>query len=527
MIALCAVMLALGGPIITQAAETSAHPPLTSQSPPNSVVAPRQPPSPDWRAMPLGGHSFQNVAAFPEDARPSDDRSAAGDALPDDVLDGFRGNDFEDRLKTLEEAWARQQEQLAQTTASKNSKPTYELHGRIHVDYWAFPNASPGIGFFENPVPVSPSFGVDPEDRMGFRRIRIEMKGDALETMYWRMQVDFAEPEIASMKDVFIGFRELPGNQRLQIGHQKRPLGLDHLNSSKNNVFIERPFVVDAFNEDNRRLGILIQGNSEDERYLWQYGVFNMENLSLDGSYLGDSYQLGGNARLASSPWYDEPSGGRNYFHWAVAGMFANPDGDADAADSNSNEARFRTRPEGRSTSRWLNTGRIDGAEWLEILGLESILNVGPLQIVGEYQHTWLQRDNATSLQPDLQFNGWYLYANYLLTGEHIPYTRSSATIGRLKPFRNFGLLDRRRGGSGRGWGAWGLGVRYSAIDLSDGDIRGGEAQSWTAALNWHWTPYARLQFNAIYGEIDNRGPIGGFTAGHYTILGTRAMVEF
>ncbi len=526
LIAFCGVMFLLGRPIAIQAGTPShyfAPSPKTTGSFPAELG---QPPIPLRQELPLGGPSVRNVAAFREDSSPSD--SDGGTAIVFDRFhDGSRNGDFDDRLRKLEEEWAKQQKQLAETVARKKTKPTYKLNGRIHADYWTFPRASPGIGFFEHPDPALANFGVDPEDRFGFRRVRIELKGDALKTMYWKLQVDFAEPETASIKDVFIGFRELPGNQRLQIGHQKRPLGLDHLNSSKNNVFIERPFVIDAFNEDSRRLGLLIQRSSEDERYLWQYGVFNMENLATDGKYLGDSYQLSGNVRLASSPWYDEASGGRNYFHWAVAGMLAHPDGDADAADSNSNEARFRTRPEGRSSSRWLSTGRIAGANWYETLGLESILNVGPLQIVGEYQHNWLQRDGATPLQPDLQFHGWYLYANYLLTGEHIPYTRSSGTIGRLKPFRNFGLIDRCCGGSGRGWGAWGVGVRYSVIDLSDGDIQGGEGESWTAALNWYWTPYARLQFNAIYGEIDNHAPVGGFTSGHYTILGTRAMVEF
>src|SRR5690606_10697989 len=100
--------------------------------------------------------------------------------------------------------------------------------------------------------------------------------------------------------------------------------------------------------------------------------------------------QLSANARLASSPWYDETSGGRGYFHWAVSGMLARPDGDANPLDTNSNEGRFRTRPEARSDSRWIDTGRIPGAQWYEIVGLETIFNVGSLQIVGEYQSNWM-----------------------------------------------------------------------------------------------------------------------------------------
>ncbi|MGE0377096.1 MAG: OprO/OprP family phosphate-selective porin [Planctomycetaceae bacterium] len=427
----------------------------------------------------------------------------------------------------MEKAWAAHQQQLADTLTEKNSSPTLELGGRIHADYLAFPETSPGIGFFEHPDPTAANFGVDPEDRFGFRRIRLEMEGDALATMYWRMQVDFAEPDETVIKDVYLGFRELPGDQRLQVGFQKRPLGLDALNSSRFNVFLERPFNNDAFNEDARRLGLLIQGNPRDERYLWQYGVYSLENFSASGSYAGDAYQLSGNARLASSPWYDEHSGGRNYFHWGLAGMIAQPDGDADAADSNGNEARFRARPEAHTGNRWVDTGDIAGAEWYEILAFESMLNLGPLQLVGEYHHTWLQRDVVGAAAPDLQFDGWYVYANYVLTGEHIPYERSSGTIGRLEPHRNFGLIDRCYGGPGRGWGAWGVGIRYSMIDLNNEDVLGGVGAAWTLAVNWYWTPYARLQFNVVSGQIDDRAPVGGFTSGHYTILGTRAAIDF
>ena len=119
--------------------------------------------------------------------------------------------------------------------------------------------------------------------------------------------------------------------------------------------------------------------------------------------------------------------------------MAARPDGDVLPGDSNGNEARFRTRAEARSDNRWLNTGRIAGATDYEILGLESILNVGALQVVGEYQHNWTQRDGGA----DLEFHGGYVYVAYALTGEHVPYDRSKSSIGTLQPFENFFLVNR------------------------------------------------------------------------------------
>src|SRR5690606_20933743 len=127
-------------------------------------------------------------------------------------------------------------------------------------------------------------------------------------------------------------------------------------------------------------------GHTDDEVNHWQFGLYHLENIAETGRVIGDSRQMSGNARFWSSPWYDESSGGRGYFHWAVAGMIARPDGDVDPNDSNDNLGRFRTRSEVRSDSRWLDTGPIPGAEWYEIGALEAMLNIGAVQVVGEYQ---------------------------------------------------------------------------------------------------------------------------------------------
>ncbi|HIE99414.1 MAG: porin [Fuerstiella sp.] len=450
--------------------------------------------------------------------------------------DNGAGNDvepgFEERLQALEKGWAELDDAWSafdtarkKTKADAAKKPTFKMNGRIHADFWDFLNDDGGIGFLEHPVGSLPAarVGADPDDRFAFRRIRLEMKGDIKETMLWRTQLDFNKPAIAEMKDVYIGFKNLPNNQQLLVGNQKRPLGLDHLNSSRYNVFLERPFVVETFNPDARRPGIAMYGYTNDQKYHWRYGAYYLENIKLTGAYLGDQRQMSANFRLSSSPWYDDSSGGRGYFHWAVAGMFAKPDGDDLPNDGHSNEGRFRTRPEARSTNTWLNTGRIAGADWYETLAVESIFNVGQMQFVGEYMHNFMQRDGFA----DTQFNGGYIYVSYMLTGEHIPYDRKSGTIGRLMPFEDFFLVERCGGGHGHGWGAFGVAARYSFLDISDKDVLGGVGESATFAFNWYWTAYSKLQFNLIYGNIDRRDPAIGTTGGSYLIAGTRFAIEF
>jgi phosphate-selective porin OprO/OprP len=427
---------------------------------------------------------------------------------------------FHDRLTGLERAWQEDAKEDAKRWADPVAGPTLKINGRIHLDYWNFTHNSPGIGFFEHPDGAAANFGADPEDRIFFRRIRLKFEGNLTETMLYRMQIDFNTPDSGEMKDMYIGFKELPILGTLLIGNQKRPIGLDHLNSSRFNVFIERPLVVEAFNEDARRLGIAAYNNTDDQRYNWRFGLFALENPARDGKLIGDSMQLSGNARLASSPWYDESSGGRRYFHWAVSGMVAKPDGDRSPVDTNPNEGRFRTRAELRSDSRWLDTGAIAGADWYETLGLEAILNVGPFQVVGEYQSNWMQRDSYTAgTGPDLYFHGGYVFIAYMLTGEHVPLIRKSGTIDRVRPFENFA--------AGRGCGAWQVAMRYSYLDLTDNDIAGGAEHNTTLGVVWYFNPNASLQLNAIYGDIEYRAPVGGLSEGHFTALGGQLRIDF
>jgi phosphate-selective porin OprO/OprP len=200
-----------------------------------------------------------------------------------------------------------------------------------------------------------------------------------------------------------------------------------------------------------------------------------------------------------------------------VSGTSAWPDGSGKGDAPN--VARFRTRPEGRLSSRWLNTDRIEFAQNYRLLGLEQVLNLGPLQIVGEVEQNWMNRDNGAN---DLYLWGGYAYVSYFLTGEHMPWSRTSGQLGRIKPFENFFLVNTCDDGTAAGWGAWQIAARWSYADLTDEDIDGGVGESLTLGVNWYWNQNARLQFNYINGVIDTR-----VDSAKYDIVGARFCVDF
>ena len=103
-----------------------------------------------------------------------------------------------------------------------------------------------------------------------YRRIRFGFRGTVPPAnMSYRIEIEFSGQDGSQFRDAWIGWDDLVLLDTVRVGNQKRPYGLDHLNSSNFNVFLERPFVVDGFNEDNRRLGIVSYGVSDNRRFNW------------------------------------------------------------------------------------------------------------------------------------------------------------------------------------------------------------------------------------------------------------------
>jgi phosphate-selective porin OprO/OprP len=438
---------------------------------------------------------------------------------------------IEKRLKSLESEHSELRsshnslkEDFGYLVTSGHTKATMQLFGRLHFDAWTFPGDSPGVNGFETGDP-----NLTPQDTLGIRRLRFGAEGDLPGNMLYRLDVEFSGGDDSQFRDVYMGWRELPVFGEVLIGNQKRPYGLDHINSSRFNIFMERPMAIEAFNQDNRRLGVQAWSHTEDLGWNWRYGVFNQRVVQDEGDYVSDNWQGELAGRLCNTVWWDEASDGRGYVHLAVAGSYADTDADAlteNYAGSGISEARFRTRPEARSQERWIDTGVIPGADDFQLLGFESVVNLGPWQLCAEQQTIWVDRVGADPLR----FHGAYAYLSYFLTGEHVPWDRETGQLDRAHPFENFFLVNTCDSGVASGMGAWQVAVRGSYLDAADSDIQGGNGEAITTALNWYWTPYAKWQFNYIYGNITNNNlnaPLGAPNFGDYHILGTRFQVDF
>ena len=466
-------------------------------------------------AQALAMEATPGVATVNHNAVIWDDEAKASLKAEIAIEDQFRA--MAERIEGLEAALEDVAEEAGDSSIvhSGSSKSTMKVGGRVHVDAWGFDPTGGDVPLLnsEDDVPI------DPQNRIGFRRLRFGVKGTIRDNMNYKIEMEFAGGRKTEFRDAYLGWTDLPVLQTLLLGNQKRPYGLDHLNSSRYNVFLERPFVIEANNQDARRLGLASYGYSDNLCWNWRYGVWNQQNVQSLGNYKGDHLQLEVAGRLASTVWYDEVSGGRGYMHLGISGAHA------DTAQNATNESEFRTRPEARSSNRWINTEQIEGSDYYDLLGLETVVNVGPVQFVGEYQSVWVNRDFGGE---NVNFNGGYCLVSYFLTGEHMPWDRKSGTLARPVPFQNFWMVNRCDGCREAGWGAWQVAARYSKADYSDGNIFGGVGESFTFGLNWYWNPNARMQFNYINGKISDRTVgVTDNVFGDYDIYGVRWMVDF
>lgn len=74
--------------------------------------------------------------------------------------------------------------------------------------------------------------------------------------------------------------------------------------------------------------------------------------------------------------------------------------------------------------------------------------------------------------------------------------------------------------------------LRLSYADFNDDGMQGAKGKNLTLAANWYWNANARMQFNYIFGRIDDRfvdlgGGVIEVVSCPYEILGTRFMIDF
>ena len=392
-------------------------------------------------------------------------------------------------------------------------------------------------GYFQNPSPTTQFPHLN--NGVNLRRGRIFFSGK-FDDFLVQVTPDFGgspdgSPTLYEANVSWTGFKPVTA----LVGYYKPYFSLYDSQNSNNFLQLERPSIIEiarnvAAGDARASLGAK---TSSDFAAAWPASYFASAYLTgttfganTSNSLTGE--QLGFVGRLAGRLYHDQD--------WNVHLDFSGEDVFHPNMNSNTGlpgvsieTLSFSDRPELRiDNNRLISTGNLS-ASGANVYGGEAGISWRNLLLQGGYyQINMTQAKNPPAPQPGLGFNGGYVEAGWVLTGEPIRYSVGDAAFVRPKVDRPWTL-------DGPGIGAWELSGRYSAMDLNShvtpgvaqsvtGGVYGGFQQVSGVLLSWYPNDWVRLELQFQYTSIDKLNAAGTTQIGqNFETLAGRAQVSF
>ncbi len=336
------------------------------------------------------------------------------------------------------------------TFTSADGRSEFAIGGKVHVE----------AAFFNDDA-------VDHPDETEIRRAQIVAKGKFDEDWFFALETEFAGNAV-TVTDALLGYSGFE-NAEVKVGSFKEPFSSDFLTSDESNVFIE--FAPLNLFTPERSIGV--GASTHGDNWSISAGAFGQGTGTATGVDEGNA----ATGRLTYAPVNDDGK----VLHLGASGSYR------ETSDTDTVTLAASAGGANRAAGG-VSTGAIAGVENTTTLGLDVSGIWGPLMVQGRY----VQSDLSTAAG-DADFDGHYIQASYALTGESMTYNGSNGSLRRIKPANDFKL--------GQGIGAWEIGARYDAIDLTDGAVTGGEMENYVLGLNWY--PNDRIRFMLNYTMVD------------------------
>ena len=310
-----------------------------------------------------------------------------------------------------------------------------------------------------------------------FRRARLYASGVFQKFWKFKFQYDFAgqsgtSAPTSGIRDAYIaytGFKPVT----VTVGHQKTPLSLEELTSSKYITFIERSQLVNGIVTDTgggRQYAISAKGYFSD--------MFTLAGAVYAGSANEDSAEdrNGFTGRATFSPIHEKTQAihlGLGFdVTRAMNGGGIDIDGEPEIHPGN-DIAETDSDDHGESTTFVAEAAGV----W------------GPWSLQAEYATVDVE-DSPT--ERDVTADAWYIYGSYYLTGESRRYNWKGGSFKQTKVKNPL-----HKGG----YGAWEVAARYTSGEFENADATDAdEADILTLGLNWY--PSNNVRFSANYVAI-------------------------
>jgi phosphate-selective porin OprO/OprP len=356
---------------------------------------------------------------------------------------------------------------------------------------------------------------------------------------YFNYEVVGNLPGTATIDVAYLDFAKYDQMQ-LRVGKFKQPFGLEQLTSSNNIDFLERSYVDQT--APGKKLGVMLFGEPKVGT-TYAGSIFQMNDVENDAKTEEMSYAGRGTLNFA------ELMGNKDaIYHVGLAGYnnstAIRPTSSSQSSGSNTTAGTFFSyRTPGRGLSNIFRaqiqgdavgvdaTGTLQSATSdatadidTKGYGLEAIAAYNSFKVQGEYTRGDAKANyrNGTG-NMSLDNEAYYAEALWLLTGEKYSGSYKKGVFSSIKPMKEFDL------DTFSGLGAWELGLRYEAFDVSD-TVRSGtgldNGSRFQGTLNCNGTSSGSANTNSTQRVSGCKAGAHTYTAGIKWILNPNVMVK-
>ena len=379
-------------------------------------------------------------------------------------------------------------------------------------------------------------------DGAGIRRARLGVEGSYFKDWQYKFEFDFARGNgslASGLTDAYVAWKGYePFN--IKVGQFKEPFSLEEATSNRYLTFIERNMAVNTFSDNDNAYKVGFNVGYSQPRWTANMalqtestGSGGASSSTSSGNTMGNTNRNNGSGdtgwgvtgRVTGLPWFADKT---KFLHVGLSGSERQinnnyvANGTALSTGGISFGSAINTNID---RTFILNTGNLSNAtgtlkaQRIARFGGESAVVYGPLSAQAEY----IQTNVSGQGYNDNVLNGYYGYVSYFLTGESRAYKSSTGAWDRIKPKQNFST----RGGLG----AWEIAAGYDYLNLIDGNINGGRAQTGKVALNWYPNSHVRLMANFIHAlDVQTAGMAArsaAYNSSNFDVVEMRAQVDF
>lgn len=311
-----------------------------------------------------------------------------------------------------------------------------------------------------------------------FRRARLELSGHYDDWSYVMSYNLTDDGSIDLLNVSYDGWGELA---TLTFGQQKEDFGLEDTGSSKWTTAVERSLPSNAFDMGNN-IGVKLHGANDFLTY--SLGVYKQD---IDSSNNLDTATTG---RFVIRPMNSE----NGLIHLGAGYTVRDSDDGFSSIESRLGVRGGEQKTANKVAGKY--TGGAVGDE-LKAMNFELAGVFGPAHFMAEYFDGEL---SGVAAAPDLEADGYYVQAGWILTGESRSYKNEIAAFDKVKP--------------AAAGGAWEIFARYDELDVSGNknepliSLAGETGNTLTLGANWYVNEVVKVAFNYVKADVDQA--IGG-----------------